>query len=207
MRRHLFGLGLVCALTVAVGQADTLVNADYVVLFDGATAVFGDQFDTANLQTPPWIILSGSPGPGNGSTMPLHGGDSILAPVTVGGQNDVALVFNAELASFPTGSSLSILLFGQQAGDFLSLALTPDGAVVSNEAGALGGLPFAAGANALMSLSYSAAGIVTATVNGTPIFAGPDTFAPATAIGIVVVPEPATCLLVIGGLALGLRRR
>ncbi len=207
MRARCLGMVLVCALGITTANAAAIIGADFVTLFDGANAVFGDNFNEPNLQTPPWIILSGSPGPGNGSTMEFHAGDAILAPVDVGGQNDVTMVFNANLGTFEAGSSLSILMFGRQPGDLLSLAITPDAAVVSNENGALGGLPINPGGLADLSLAISAAGNVTAFVNGTPVFSGTDTFTAASAIGIVLTPEPATALLAIGGLLFSIRRR
>ncbi len=199
---------LICCAVLGVASASaTVVQADFVIAFDGAVPVFGDGFDAAGFQSPPWSVVSGAPGPQAGGLLDLHGGDMILAPVAVSGQNDTTLVFQGNLADFPADAGLTLMLFGQQPGDFLSITVTPTAAVLSNEAGPLGAILATPGATTQLSLTYSTTGNASGTLDGAPIGFAADSFAPASAVGILVTPEPAGILAALTGLVLIRRGR
>jgi len=195
-----------CAMLGVASASATVVDADFLIAYDGAVPVFGDGFDSAALQSPPWNVISGAPGPQTGGFLELHGGDLLLAPITVSGQGDTTLIFQGNLTDFPADSSLTLLLFGTEPGDFLGVTISPTSAVLGNESGPLGAILVNPGATSLISLTYSANGDASGTLDGVPIFFGPDSFRMASAVGILVTPEPAGILAALLGTAL-LRRR
>jgi hypothetical protein len=196
------------ALTVGAALAGasgvTTVNGDSVVVLDGATPIFADLFDAPALQTPPWVVLSGAPGPQSGGLLELHAGDLIFAPFTPG-TGDTTVVFDAALADFGADSALTLLLFGQDPADLLNLTLTPTTAVLSNEAGVVSAVLLSPGATSSMVLTVSG-GNVGAAINGAPVFFGAEAFGPAVALGILVTPEPASLLALVGAMVLVRRR-
>ncbi|MBI4717868.1 MAG: PEP-CTERM sorting domain-containing protein [Planctomycetes bacterium] len=210
MKRAL-ALALVCAAvdaSLAFAGAGTEVGLDLAVVNNG-DPVFVDQFDTGTLETPPWVVLTGTPGPESGSALAMRGGDFIALPVTLNPTVDSAIVAALNLTSFPAGSAASLVLFGDQPGELVTLTAAP-GAVTLDEGGtplANAGLP-PLGAVAL-GLILEANGSLIAGVNDQILFHGPVAFGPITAMGVAVVPEPATLALagLVVTVALARRRR
>lgn len=196
---------LALALALVATAHATTIDGDFVVVFDGDVAVFGDSFDGA-LASPPWFVIAGSPTAGGGF-LNAQGGDQVFAPLQVSGQADTSAIFQTTLTDFPGGSSVTLFLFGLADGDFLGLTLTPDAAFVANESGVLGGLPLDPGPSAQLILGYDAAGNASASVNGMPIFFGADAFTPASGLSILVVPEPAAVVALLAGCVLLRSRR
>lgn len=196
---------LALVLGLAAMANATTIDGDFVIVFDGDTAVFGDNFDAA-LASPPWFVISGAPTSGGGF-LNAQGGDQVFAPLQVSGQADTSAIFQTNLTDFPAGSSVTLFLFGLDAGDFLGLTVTPDSAFVVNEGGVLGGLPLDPGPSAQLILSYDVTGNASASVNGTPIFFGGDAFTPASGVSILVVPEPAAVIGLLAGFVLLRSRR
>ncbi|UCE59458.1 MAG: PEP-CTERM sorting domain-containing protein [Phycisphaerales bacterium] len=205
--RVLLALALAtCALCPGTTAFATTVELDAVSVVNGSP-LFVDDFDTGLLDSPPWAVLSGTPGPEAGTALQMHGGDYIATWFGVDPSMDVTTTAVLNLADFPAGSSVSLLLFGA-ADDYLSLSVVkdPDLAILSYGISPLAAIPFTDSAVAL-TLKNGADGTVTASTTMDTVFNGPFPFGPVTGAGILVVPEPATLVLLgTGASLLSLRR-
>lgn len=187
-----FVCSCLCVLLAVQVASATTVHADFALVQSGSVAVFGDAFDGAALSSPPWFP-SGSPGPQAGGLLEMHGGDDIVAPLSLDPQADANAQALVNLTDFTGDSALALTLGAGQ--DSVGLVVTPTFSFVGNGGGLLGTIPLDPGAAALLSLTIDTVGNVAATVNGTTVYDGPGA-GPLTidSIRIQVLPEPTTML-------------
>ena len=208
MRTAILLAGCVALASVGIAHA-TLVNADYAVALNGGVPIFGDTFDGATLNSPPWVVASGSPGPVSGGFLSLHGGDTILAGVPYNPIVSQQVQASLDLASFGPGSVASLLLLGGQPNEVFSLSVVPGLiGIFSDASGPLAFVPVTGASAYVLDITVDPAGGVNATINNDVVFAGGAHPFTATAIGLSVVPEPATVVMLIAaGAFIGRRRR
>lgn len=207
MRTAILLAGCVALASTGIAHA-TLVNADYAVALNGGVPIFGDAFDGAALSSPPWVTASGSPGPVSGGFLSLHGGDTVLAGVPYNPIVSQQAQTSLDLASFGAGSVASLLLLGAEPNQVFSLSVAPGlVGVFSDASGPLAFAPVTAAPGYILDIVVDPAGAVSATINNEVIFTGAVHPFTATAVGLSVVPEPATVgMLLAGGLLVGRRR-
>ena len=201
-------------LTVAVGlqaASATEIGLD-LVLVANPGIISGDSFDNGSLDSPPWFVISGLPGPEAGTTLAMHHGDFIFQGLTTNPDAATTAFSLMQLTDFPAGSFASMIVFGDAPGELLSLGVLPGFAVLTDGSGTpLGSTALPASSSANLLLTVDPFGAVFASVNDVAVFGGPlgtgPAFGPLTGLGISVVPEPATLgLLDLGRLAMGVRR-
>lgn len=203
---------LLALLTVVVGlqsASATEIGLDLVIVAN-PDPITGDAFDNGVYDVPPWATILGSPGPEAGETLALHHGDFIFQGLSTNPEALLSAYSLLQLTDFPAGSFASMILFGDEGGELLSLGVLPGFAVLTDGSGAtLGGVALPPSADADLLLVLGANGSIFASVDDVVVFDGaPEVlFGPVTGLGISVVPEPATLgLLVLGCVAMGARR-
>lgn len=206
-------ISVICASLVAlvasqVASAAT-VGVDFALLLNADSPVFGDGFDDAALDMPPWVVPPGlnQPGPEAGGQLQMQGNTGIIALVAADPQAKIEAQASVALTDFSGSDSVTLLLLGTEPGDALSLTLLPDAAFMADEASILSFVPITPGNAAVLSVVILPDGTVSGTVNGESVFVGTNAFAPIGGVGLTVVPEPATLALLVGPVALYLRRR
>jgi hypothetical protein len=183
------------------------IEVDFVIV-NNPVPVFGDDFDNGSLDSPPWTVLQGTPGPETGTTLEMHDGDLIFTGVVVDSEEDYGADALFNLTDFGPNATLSMIMFGTDPGDQFVVTIVPDNAFVVNEGGDLLGVAAVdTSGSALLNVNITPTGNITASYNGGEIFNGSDAFSTLAGIGISVTPEPATAgLLAIGGVASLFRR-
>lgn len=199
------------ALAAGVPSASaTLVGLDEV-LVGNPNAIAGDNFADGIFSTPPWFVVSGSPGPEAGETLTMHNGDKIYLGFTTNPTANTVAFSLMQLTDFPTGSFAEMILYGVQENDFLSLGVSPGLAVLRDGTGAtLGSVALPLSSVASLELTIVPFGHLSASVNGVSVYdeKPAQDFGEVTGLGISVVPEPATLgLLGLGCVFMGVRRR
>lgn len=197
------------ALTAGVPSASAVEVGLDTVLVGNPGIVAGDDFANGVFDVPPWYVVSGAPGPEAGETLQMHGGDFIYLGLNTDPFATTLAYSQMQLTDFPAGSSASMILFGVQPGEMLSLSVIPGKAMLSDGIGAtLGSVPLPLSSEVTLQLTIVPLGHVTASVNGFSVFDEKLEFSEVTGLGIQVVPEPATLgLLGLGCLFMGVRRR
>lgn len=198
-------LATVCLSGVAAAAA---VDMDFVVVTSDGAAVFGDVFDDVALDTPPWIVVGGTPGPEAGGNLTLANGAAIATALGT----DPTLV---------TGVQSSFTTSGFGATDFINISFLDQQGV---QAGVIIGDGFAfafdsfnsplgtfvavpTGAVSLDMGLLGNNGNLTVNVNGTEVYNGGVSFGTVAALQIAVTPEPASfILLALSGLLIRRRR-
>lgn len=182
--------------------AQTTVNLDFVGATNGVS-IFEDSFDNGILDMPPWFVLGGAPGPEAGTTLRMHGGDFMVANIPANPNFDLSVRALMNLTSFPAGSFAALMIFGDDAGERFSLGAIPGGALFLDAGGSTLGfaaLPPSPTANLVIDLSVK--GMLHATANGIDVYNGETNIGKVVGVGILVVPEPGTIVLLGSALVL-----
>jgi hypothetical protein len=199
-------LALVAAVFGLQSASATEIGLD-LVLVANPDPIAGDGFDNGVFDG--WVVVSGAPGPEAGTTLTMRGGDFILLGVPTNPLLDTSAFASMELTDFTAGSLASFLVFGDTPGELLSLGVVPGAAFLSDGLGAVLGivaLPPSPTANLLINIGANDS--LVASVDGVVVYDQVLDFGPLTAVGISVVPEPATLgLLGLGCVFMGVRRR
>ncbi|MCP4589381.1 MAG: hypothetical protein GY842_01425 [bacterium] len=199
---------IVLSLGVGVTSASAaVIHADFAFVGNGDTLPLFDDFDNEVLDSPPWSVLSGSPGPESGTELELHDGDLITASAEVDPLLGVFAGVFLSLTEFSAGSATSLLMYGEDPGDFLGLLVLPDAVMMGDESGVLSAIPLDPAGVAALYIDIGTNGVVTGVVNSTVVFSGPHDFTPSGDIGIAVAPEPGAAAMVTVLLAARLMRR
>lgn len=195
------------ALAAGAPSASASVIGLDLVLVGNPDPIAGDGFDNGVFDG--WLVVSGAPSPEAGTTLTMRGGDFILLGVPTNPLLDTSAFASMELTDFPAGSVASLIVFGDTPGELLSLGVAPGAAFLSDGLGAVLGiaaLPPSPTANLLINIGANDS--LVASVDGVIVYDQVLDFGPVTAVGISVVPEPATLgLLGLGCLFMGVRRR
>ncbi|NOT00366.1 MAG: PEP-CTERM sorting domain-containing protein [Phycisphaerales bacterium] len=206
MRTILSVLSLVTICTTAA-RADRVAAVDLIFATSNGTPFFGDHFDNGVLE-PIWDVVAGSPGPETGTTLDLHGGDLLLAPLSYDPQTDLAVASMLDVSGMQPGDLAAVVLYGANRGDILAFILGNGTAFATDETFAPLGVTSYVGELAVVELNYDADGTFRAIVNGSSAFDGiPGGFGPVSEVGLLAIPEPATVTFMIVGLGLSALRR
>ncbi len=157
----------------------TRVDLDYIVFLSNTTAIFGDHFDNNLLDTPPWFN-QGSPGPEQGTILKMPGASYIATPFSPLSPDSTmtaqAMSYLVEFPAVEGGGSASLVLFGPN-GHTIITAVTPNYSIYMEDDFLRDVEVFDAGTQALVSMTVSSTGQVTATVNTVTntvtVFSGP----------------------------------
>ena len=202
-------LALLMLAVWAPSASAALVGLD-TVLVGNPNIIAGDDFANGVFGTPPWFVVSGSPGPEAGETLAMHNGDFIYLGFTTNPANNTVAYSLMQLTDFPTGSFAEMILYGVL-DESLSLGIEPGLAVLRDGTGAiLGSVALPPSSEASLMLTVVPFGHLSASVNGFSVYDEKlaQDFGEVTGLSIRVVPEPATLgLLGLGCVFMGVRRR
>ncbi len=196
------------ALASSVG-ASPVVDLDFIVLQHGGVAVFGDGFDSGVLESPPWYVVTGSPGPESGTTLTMNAGDMIVTTIApLDPTLDLTILAGVNLTSFSGTVTASLILLGDEPGESLELAIVPLAAyLIQDGITTIGIGPALTFGSMFFEITLGASGNVNAEVNGITVFDNALDFGPLTGIAFGVIPEPSTLVLLGLGLAALVRRK
>lgn len=197
-------LGAICLSSMA---AAAVVDMDFVIVTSDGAAVFGDAFDDTVLDSPPWITISGAPGPETGGNLTLANGAAIATTLGTDPTLATGIQSSFTTAGFGAADFINISFIDQQGqtagviiGDGFAFAFDS----TSSPLGAVAALP-----TGTVSLDLALIGNndnLTVNVNGTEIYNGGVSFGTVAALQLAVTPEPASFAL-LGLPALMLLRR
>ena len=205
---HLTVVALCLLSAVSTAEA-ALVEADFVIALDDSVPCLGDHFDNGVLDSPPWYIAGGSPGPETGTTLAMDVGDKIVTSLWVDPLTTIEAQAEFLLTDFPADTSAALWLYGETAGDALAIAVVNEGALFYDETGVLALYafdPFDPDPRVNLDIVVEPDGTVIGSVNGITFFNEINVFTPCTGMGLSVMPEPGSLALLAVGFVFTGRR-
>jgi hypothetical protein len=211
-RALLLPLALMAVVVILQSASATEIGLDTVLVFN-PTPIAADAFNNDFFDAPPWVVVTGAPGPESGETLEMHDGDTIFIPLNSNREVDLTAYSHVLLTDFPAGSFVSMILFGPE-NKSISISMAPGAAFLVDETGAILGsavLPPSSDANLQLTLIPHGPGLLGVTSSIHDVMFTNELkveFGTVTGLAINVVPEPATLgLLGLGCLIMGYRRR